>query len=362
VICSGIRDFKTMTESAIADECFLPNFCGLRMVFVVVVIAQLFAFVVVLSPSDMPVEGRWLQLGLVSLFVQWCTLVSSAVLCLLRRWIYRASDRIVAVVSYAAVLVVVWAVSEIAYWYVYPGAHTLSHWSFVLRNVAITFLITGPILRYFYVTHQWRRNVRAEAEARLQSLQSRIRPHFLFNSMNTIASLTRTSPEQAEAAVEDLADLFRATLRDARQFHSLAEELTLCRRYLDIEALRLRDRLQIEWAIEALPSDALLPPLMIQPLLENAIYHGIEPRVDGGTIRIAGKREGKQLQLEISNPVSAKHIASKGNRIAQENILARLTTLYGSRGKMETRLDDDIYRVTLSWPYRNKLDDEDTDY
>jgi len=351
-----------MANSIHNDDCFLPNFCGLRMVFVVVVIAQLFAFVVVLSPSDLPAEGRWQQLGLISLFVQWCTLVSSAVLCLLRRGIHRASDRVVAIASYASVLLVVWAVSEVAYWYVYPGTHSMAHWPFMLRNVAISFLITGPILRYFYVTHQWRRNVRAEAEARLQSLQSRIRPHFLFNSMNTIASLTRTSPEQAEAAVEDLADLFRATLRDVRQFHTLAEEVTLCRRYLEIEGLRLGDRLKIEWTIEELPSDALLPPLLIQPLLENAVYHGIEPRVEGGTIRIVGRRDGKQLYLEISNPMSSNKSASKGNQIAQENIRARLTTLYGMRGGMSVTQENDMFHVLLNWPYRNKLDDENTDY
>ena len=291
-----------MANSTISDDCFLPNFCGLRMVFVVVVIAQLFAFVVVLSPSDLPAEGRWQQLGLISLFVQWCTLVSSAVLCLLRRWIHRASNRVVALASYAAVLLVVWAVSELAYWYVYPGARNMTHWSFVLRNVAISFLITGPILRYFYVTHQWRRNVRAEAEARLQSLQSRIRPHFLFNSMNTIASLTRTSPEQAEAAVEDLADLFRVTLRDARELHTLAEELTLCRRYLEIEGLRLGDRLKLEWAIEDLPSDALLPPLLIQPLLENAIYHGwMEAR---SAYAVGAKANNLSLRSAIQCPLT----------------------------------------------------------
>ncbi len=350
------------STSTLNDDCFLPNFCGLRMVFVVVVIAQLFAFVVVLSPSDMPAEGRWQQLGLVSLFVQWCTLVSSAVLCLLRRWIHRASDLVVAIASYVSVLLVVLAASEIAFWYVYPGTHRMAHWPFVFRNVAISFLITGPILRYFYVTHQWRRNVRAEAEARLQSLQSRIRPHFLFNSMNTIASLTRTSPEQAEAAVEDLADLFRATLRDVRHFHTLAEEVTLCRRYLEIEGLRLGDRLKIEWDIDGLPSDALLPPLLIQPLLENAIYHGIEPRVEGGTIRITGRLDGKQLHLEISNPMSSNKSASKGNQIAQENIRARLTTLYGARGGMSVKQENDMFHVVLNWPYRNKLDDENTDY
>lgn len=351
-----------MANSTTRDDCFLPNFCGLRMVFLVVVIAQLFAFVVVLSPSDLPAEGRWLQLGLISLFVQWCTLVSSAVLCLLRRAICHLSDMLVATISYVSVMLVVWAVSEVAYWYVYPGAHMMTHWPFVARNLSISFLITGPILRYFYVTHQWQRNVRAEAEARLQSLQSRIRPHFLFNSMNTIASLTRTSPEQAEAAVEDLADLFRASLRDARQFHSLTEELTLCRRYLDIEGLRLGDRLKIEWDVEDLPGDALLPPLLIQPLLENAIYHGVEPKVEGGTIRIAGRREGRQLSLEIRNPLPTEKNASNGNRIAQENIRARLATLYGARGGMEIHEDSENFIVKLTWPYRNKIDDEDTDY
>lgn len=351
-----------MANTTSDNDCFLPNFCGLRMVFLVVVIAQLFAFVVVLSPSDLPAEGRWLQLGLISLFVQWCTLVSSAVLCLLRRVICHLSNRVVAILSYAAVLLVVWVVSEIAYWFVYPGIHSMAHWPFVLRNLAISFLITGPILRYFYVSHQWQSNVRAEAEARLQSLQSRIRPHFLFNSMNTIASLTRTSPEQAEAAVEDLADLFRASLRDARQFHSLAEELTLCRRYLDIEGLRLGDRLKVEWAIEALPSDALLPPLLVQPLLENAIYHGIEPRIEGGTISISGQRDGKQLFLEISNPVAANKGVTKGNRIALDNIRARLTTLYGARGGMDIHEDNGKFTVRLNWPYRNKVDDEDPDY
>lgn len=351
-----------MADSNSTDDCFLPNFCGLRMVFVAVVIAQIFAFVVVLSPSDVPVEGRWQQLGLISLFVQWCTLGSSAVLCLLRPLICRSSNLIVSVVSYASVLLIIWLVSEISYRYAYPGTYVLQHWSFVLRNVSIGVLITGLILRYFYVTHQWRRNVRAEAEARLQSLQSRIRPHFLFNSMNTIASLTRTSPEQAEAAVEDLADLFRATLRDVRQFHTLAEEVTLCRRYLDIEGLRLGDRLKVEWNIEDLPSDALLPPLLIQPLLENAIYHGIEPRVEGGVIHIDGHRDGKQLYLKISNPTPTKKSDSKGNQIAQENIRARLSTLYGARGSMTISEESGLFSVELNWPYRNKIDDENTDY
>lgn len=345
-----------------ADDCFLPNFCGLRMVFVVVVIAQLFAFVMVLSPGDIPLVERWQQLGLISLFVQWCALVCSAALCIMRRYLVNYSSRVVAIVSYVTVLLVVWLVSEAAYWHVYPGAQqTMSHWAFVVRNVVITFLLTGPILRYFYINHQWEKNVRAEAEARLQSLQSRIRPHFLFNSMNTIASLTRSAPAQAEAAVEDLADLFRASLRDARQFHSLEEELTLCRRYLAIEGLRLGERLKIDWQVDDVPQDALLPPLLIQPLVENAVYHGIEPRPEGGTILIKGDIRDKQIHLQVCNPLSVQSKESNGNRIAQENIRARLATLYGKRAGMDVQEADGMYCVDLNWPYWNRFD-EDTDH
>ena len=351
------------SKRAILARCFLPNFCGLPMVFVVVVIAQLFAFLVVIAPERMAISAKWQDLGLISLYVQWCALTSCYTLCMLRPFICRYSHRVVATVSYLTVLLVVFAISELAYWYVYPGAaERLLHWPFVLKNVAIAFILTGPILRYFYVQHQWRANVRAEAEARLQSLQSRIRPHFFFNSMNTIASLTRTNAEQAEAAVQDLADLFRASLADARQFHSFRAELDLCERYLEIEKLRLGDRLKLDWQITEIPSDSYIPPLLIQPLLENAIYHGIEPRTEGGTITIRGKRQGKQIVLTIENPLPlVRDEANAGNHIAQENIRARLETMFGKRGKMQVTENEDIYSVTLTWPYRNQLD-EDTDH
>jgi len=347
----------------ISARCFLPNFCGLSMVFVVVVIAQLFAFLVVLIPQVSEPGAKWQDLGLISLYVQWCALTSCTALCMLRPFICHFSHRIVAFLSYWMVLLMVFVVSELAYWYVYPGAPSkLEHWPYVFKNVAIAFLLTGPILRYFYVQHQWRANVRAEAEARLQSLQSRIRPHFFFNSMNTIASLTRTNAEQAEAAVHDLADLFRASLGDARQFHSFRDELDLCERYLDIEKLRLGDRLNLNWQTRDIPFDSYIPPLLIQPLLENAIYHGIEPRTEGGTITIRGKKDKGQITLTIENPIPiSRDEANAGNQIAQENIRARLETMFGQRGTMQVTEKEDIYYVTLTWPYRNQHD-EDIDH
>jgi two-component system sensor histidine kinase AlgZ len=342
------------------DNCFLPNFCGLTMVFIVVIIAQLLAFILVLVPDAISMTERWNQLGLISLFVQWCALASCAALCIVRRYIYHLSNRYVAIISYLVVLAVVLIVSEVAYWYVVPvGTVVMEHWHFVFRNVAVAFLLTGPVLRYFYVQFQWRQKIRAEAEARLQALQSRIRPHFLFNSMNTIASLTRSQPEQAEQAVENLSDLFRVTLRDARQFHTFREECQLCQQYLEIEHLRLGERLNVTWDIDPIPQDAYVPPLLIQPLLENAIYHGIEPRAEGGSITITGRLEHGDISLIISNPLPINRQSSgKGNQIAQQNIRDRLKTLFNEKGSLEIKEENDQYSVTVTWPYRNRIDED----
>jgi two-component system sensor histidine kinase AlgZ len=283
-------------------------------------------------------------------------------MCVLRGYIAHFNHRVVALISYITIVLVVCIVSEVAYWYVFRGAGSgTSHWQFVLRNALIAIILTGPILRYFYVQHQWRANVRAEAESRLQALQSRIRPHFFFNSMNTIASLTRSDPARAETAVEDLADLFRASMRDARQFHSMQQEWHLCERYLDIESLRLGERLKINWQVDDLPGDAFVPPLLIQPLLENAIYHGIERRTEGGTIHIHGDMRDNQITVSIRNPVADELSGRQGNQIAQQNIRDRLQTLYGQRGKMEVEINNQTYHVIVSWPYWNRLD-EDTDH
>jgi len=342
------------------NECFIPNLCSLRAVFLVVVIAQLFAFLAVLIPQTGTHQTRWEDLGLISMYVQWSALSSCYALCSVRSLLCRYSARVVAITSYLIVLLVVFVISELAYWYVYPGApQRLSHVMFVSHSLLITFILTGPILRYFYIQHQWRQQVCAEAEARLQSLQSRIRPHFFFNSLNTIASLTRTNASKAEAAVHDLADLFRASLSDALKFHSFRDELNLCERYLDIERLRLGDRLKINWDIGSIPKDSYVPPLLIQPLLENAIYHGIEPRTDGGLINISGDKEKGMIRLIIQNPVPLNHDkANKGNQIAQQNIRDRLQTLFPGKGDLNVFAEEDNYSVTLSWPYQNEHDED----
>jgi two-component system sensor histidine kinase AlgZ len=224
------------------------------------------------------------------------------------------------------------------------------HFGFLVRGMGISAIAWALALRYFYVQHQWRRRIESEADARFQALQSRIRPHFLFNCMNTIASLARSSPRLAEEAVEDLADLFRASLADARQAGSLASELELCRRYLRIEQHRLGERLVVEWSGLDSVVDLRLPALTLQPLLENAIYHGIEPLPGGGTIRIQCARDADVVRIVISNPRPAHGNPHAGNRLAQENVAQRLEAFFGHPGLIEVAAPADEYRVTVTLP------------
>lgn len=190
----------------------------------------------------------------------------------------------------------------------------------------------------------------AVAEARLAALNARIRPHFLFNSLNTVLSLIRAEPKRAEAALESLADLFRAALRDHRELVPLSDEIALGRQYLELEKLRLGDRLRIEWQVADVPLDTLIPPLMLQPLLENAVYHGIEMAPEGGTVSIGFARRGDELAVEISNPMPAVGQHPAGHHMAVANIRERLALYYDLEARLEARQDEGNYSVRISLP------------
>jgi len=227
------------------------------------------------------------------------------------------------------------------------------HVEFIAKNLAITAIVGAVALRYFYVRHQWRTQVQSEARARIQALQSRIRPHFLFNSMNTIASLTRSSPELAEQVTEDLADLFRASLGDANVPITLKREIDVCRQYLRIEQQRLGARLSTEFEVDELPEDALLPGLTLQPLAENAVYHGIEPAELGGFIAISGTRDDKEIVIRITNslPNSDARSERQSNQMAQDNVTQRLRAFFGAASALRVSGDDREYTVELRFPY-----------
>jgi two-component system sensor histidine kinase AlgZ len=329
-------------------------------VLAVVLVAELVAIVLTLARREAS-ESFWLDLATASLFLLWTALLSASILCGARASLARFDETRVTIVSFLLILAVTLALSEATWWlgrtaFAWFGTATdffpSSHLSFVFGNLAIAGIIGALLLRYFYVTHQWRLNVEMEAHSRVAALQARIRPHFLFNSMNTIASLTRSDPELAEQAVEDLAELFRASIGDPGHQIEMRDELEMARVYQRIEQLRLGKRLNVDWQVQQLPAHALIPALTVQPLLENAIYHGIEPRPDGGTVTVTGEQRGDMLYISIANPLPPATDASRrdGNRMALANIRERLALAYGERAGLAIEPTTDSFTVTVSIP------------
>ncbi|MBI2994676.1 MAG: histidine kinase [Gammaproteobacteria bacterium] len=342
---------------------FLPDFCGTRMVFVVVLLAELLVIALTLARSHSSTEELF-DIALFSFYAQWMALSCLGALCLAQRLLRRLPELWVAGGSYAVVLLVTMIVAELAWQiavrWIPPTPIPDTHALFLLRSMGISGISWALALRYFYVRHQWRRRIESEADARFQALQSRIRPHFLFNCMNTIASLTHQRPDLAEQSIEDLSDLIRASLRDAGEATTLGDEITLCKQYLRIEQHRLGERLRVEWSgLDAVP-DLRLPPLTLQPLLENAIYHGIEPLTGGGTIRISRDAARPELTIHIDNPRPAENTRAgwhEGNRLAQENVAQRLSAFFGRAGLLAIHSGPGDYRVSLTIPSRHEIPD-----
>jgi two-component system sensor histidine kinase AlgZ len=192
----------------------------------------------------------------------------------------------------------------------------------------------------------------ALAEARLLALTARIRPHFLFNSLNGVLGVIRDDPRRAEAALEALADLFRALMRDNRDLVPLSDEIALARQYLELERLRLGDRLLVRWDVASCPPDALVPPLLLQPLLENAVYHGIEPVETPGEVVVRLSGERGRILIELSNPWDGRSQAPRGNQMALANIRERLMLFFDLEARIETRHVGGLFVVNIDFPYR----------
>ena len=207
-------------------------------------------------------------------------------------------------------------------------------WSHLARAALLGALAAAMMLAYFVLRAQ--AFSPAIAEARLQALTARIRPHFLFNSLNAILSLIRAEPRRAENALEELAELFRVLMRDHRDLLPLADEISLCRQYLNLEKLRLGERLNVEWEIVDVPADLLVPPLMLQPLIENAVYHGVEPSGEPATVHIRFSRSGDELHIDLANPCRGE-ASPGGNRLAMANIRERLALYYDLEANLEAK-------------------------
>jgi two-component system sensor histidine kinase AlgZ len=220
----------------------------------------------------------------------------------------------------------------------------------MIRYAFLGSMMCGVILLYFRL----RTRVLSLAldEARLQVLRARIKPHFLFNTINAVLGIVRTQPKQAETALEDMADMFRMAMSDDQDLVPLGQEIQLSKQYVALENMRMGERLRVDWQIDSALDDALIPPLLMQPLLENAVYHGIETLPQGGRIRIELHRGSNGVHLKVENPCTEQAaIPHRGNMIALRNIRERLDLLFDAEARYQVESGKGFYRVDIIFPY-----------
>lgn len=320
-----------------------PDYCNLGIWLRVLLGVNAMAFAAALARNkEMPrLLGEFAELAA---FVEPTCLATLVVLCAGRRWLAHLPPALAAplVVGVAALAGVLFAVL------LAPIVDASD--SLIWRAPIWSMLAAIVLLAWFHLSARAR--APALSEARLMALTARIRPHFLFNSLNAVLGVIRSDPRQAERALESLADLFRALMRDNRDLVPLSTEIALAREYLDLERLRLGDRLQVRWDVESCPPDALVPPLMLQPLLENAIYHGVEPLERPGPIAFRLLSAGRMLVIELSNPQATRAPQAQGNRMALANIRERLEIYYGLAAYLNAEVQDGRHTVRIVVPYQ----------
>jgi two-component system sensor histidine kinase AlgZ len=339
-----------------AGGVYPPSFCKWRLLVAVMVITEVSVVLAGLGRGGFP---SWTWLGLASVYAQWMALFCAAGLCVMSGWTSRMSVRGAWIGSWLIALVLALAFSHAAWLAAdisLPGVIEDPAGMFSLKSVFAVGLVAVVFFRYLVIRARWRAELMAQADARVQALQARIRPHFLFNSLNTIASLIPDEPDNAEAATLDLADIFRGSMKRADQPISLADELRLARQYLDMEKRRLGDRLEIDWRVDDLPPGAAVLPLMLQPLLENAVGHGVQGRPEGGKVSVYGRSESDLIVITIGNPIALEESVAEGHGMAIRNIRERLLLAYGSRASLLTNQDAEQFYAVLSVPHVRNTD------
>lgn len=357
----NIKSLSRMPASGQAHDSFIPNFCGSRAVWRVVLSVELVAVLLALAGA-LGVHRLWPRLFLLSLYLQWIGLMSCAALCLARPWLERQSSRNALWLTFLLLIAVTFAISEIAYAVDRVSglsAITLgdSRTAFVVRNLLICIIVSAVLLRYLYLQYLRDSQRRASAEARFVALQARMRPHFLFNSFNSIAALIAVDPAAAEEMVLDLAELFRASLNNMEGTVPLEREMEITRMYINIESARLGERLKVTWQVDAGLDQLQVPILTLQPLVENAVYHGIQKRPQGGEIRIAIRREAEHLVFQVDNPLPETNEPSRGQQIALDNITQRLRLLFGEAAAVELQRGERQHCVRLTLPVKGGGDE-----
>lgn len=329
---------------------FLPNFCDVRILLLVVLGSIALALLMTLASGVE--ENFGAEFGLRGIFITWVALLSAFFLCSFRKVVSKFrvyTQAIIVVILVTGVTVfLTWVAFEVL------SVNPIEGQAPYLRHFSIALLISLALLHYFHLQYQWRQQVQAEAEARLQALQARMRPHFLFNSLNSIAELIATDTGAAEDRIADLAESLRAALQlDSHKLVPLAQEIDLIRHYLALEQARLGERLKVHWKINPGLDKVMVPPFCLQPLVENAVYYGVEPSADGGQVEISAIQQEKFVVLSVRNtmPESAGR-KRHGNRIAIQNIKARLAACFHDQARLWISTAESWYQVRLRLPLK----------
>ncbi len=350
----------------------LPEFCSWPLLLVAVILAQIGSILLLLGRPD---PWSWPALGVLSLFSLWGVLLVQAFWCITGRLLVYAVNRSQ---HYDRPGKIGWSLCWLLLWleavvlcmfmaqfliFIDHGAglnlvsRTLDSARLVIITGIFSALLAGLLLRYTAIWQRWNLQTRQQARMELDNLQARLRPHFLYNTLNSIAALVSQRPDAAIDALEDLSDLLRQSLQPKNRLVHLSHEIELCRQYLHLMGWRLGERLQTNWQLdpEIILEDWQIPPLTLQALVENAVLHGIQPLPDGGQLTISAQIYSGNLQVQISNPLAASttdiEAQANGTGTALRDLQRRLDLVYQGRAQLESESDQQRYCVTLELPH-----------
>ena len=342
-----------------ADYKDLPDFCNQDVVFSSMIMAEIVALMLsIVQPGSYMDKLEYLAIA--SMVIQWILMIDLILLCKLKHFLQKMATVPFYLTIFLLLQVVTFIVSsgsDRILHYLQLDASFQGEWktAFLMQNMALSVLFSIIIIHYAFLNARWKKQLVLQSQSRINALQARIRPHFLFNSLNTIAALIHIDPERADKAILDLSEIFRASMNQ-QTLISLEQELQIVKKYLQIEKLRLDKRLQVDWQIQLKDKSIPVPALMIQPLVENAVYHGIEQLPQGGCIQIQIKESEESIKIAIQNPLEKKSANSAGNRLALKNICERLKLIYQKNADINIEQNEQFYRVTLSLP-KNAIPD-----
>lgn len=334
------------------DEYFIPDLCRGQGLLGLLVIAGLFAVLMTLMRTGISAFD-FLLLAKVALQVFWIALLSAVFLCQARRFLNHLPLREIALINFSLILLaaaICAAVAQLSSSYLLDGIWQIDY-LWIINTVVIAAIPAGAILRLFYFQHQLRQQQGASQQARIEALQSKIRPHFLFNSMNSLASLISTDPDKAEETLENLCDLFRYALHDGTEGVSLQLEVDACKKYLQIEKLRLAERLQYDWDIDVDMENISVPALLLQPLIENAVFHGIQPARKGGYLKIRIYRDGEWVCIDLVNSLETngeqRFQKPAGHNMAINNLRHRLDAFFNQQADLQETVKQNHYHTRM---------------